>query len=338
MLPRRWKKRLVLGVLWILLIALTSVPLSSLHPNLAILAPVIPLVINPLLSKVADKILDSIFGKEEDKSPLDVDRLGKIIGKTEAEVKQELEEKVKQKETHVNHILSVYAKWAQSYLAYPRTYSYSPIELGLYINVLPNSEKYYKEAREDLECYPKTYGLLLEAERLVEEAKTQASLVVKEIEDEVGRIMEQHNLKETYKGGREARRWYHAHTVIPYLIVKPIAQGSKYHKPIIMLDLKGEKGVIRSPTEGADLAGDFYEEEGKNLIPVFESLLTQLAPTLSEKIVSLQGFLKNAEVSYTEFKRSLDEEVIKPLENKLPIPNGGKCQICLSFRGLNMSG
>jgi hypothetical protein len=53
---------------------------------------------------------------------------------------------------------------------------------------------------------------------------------------------------------------------------------------------------------------------------------------LSARISSLQDDFKKAGGAYDDFKSSLKEVAVKPLEDDSPIPNGGKCHFCLSLR------
>lgn len=232
---------------------------------------------------------------------------------------------------HHGHLLSVYRKWIKCFISYPGRYNYGSTYFRIQIGGLPDQEDYYKEARTDLECYPETHRLLLDAEKLVEEANNRGNLIAREMEQEVKQALEKHGLEEWNEGGREAGRWYYYHTVIPVLLVQPVVERSKYLKPSLVL----KDGVIRAPEMGYDLAGNLSSEEAEGpdrLIQVLHDLTTGVVPKMSNKVLGLQEDLKSAEKAYADFKDSLLREVIKPLETDFPIPSGGKCEICLSLR------
>ncbi len=274
-------------------------------------------------------------------SPTAPQRIGQPTAEQPQREEWSLTQKQKQREIHYQHLLGVYRKWASYHVAYPSRYNYGSLYFRIHIEGLPNQENYYKEARTDLECYPKTHSLLLNAEKLVEETNTRGDLIVREMEEGMRQFLGKHDLKEWNDGGREAGKWYYYHA-ITLLVVKPIAEGIGYRR--LKLVLQDRK--IRAPEEGYDLAGNFdLVEAGDNsvltparllqaeneLVQVFYDLTTELVPKLSKKILSLQEDLKGAERAYATFKDSVQNDVIKRLETNFPIPNGGRCEICLSL-------
>jgi hypothetical protein len=250
------------------------------------------------------------------------------MGKAEAERKHELDVKESQRAVHHQNLLKVYRKWAQYHISYPDGCNYGSTYFRLLVGGLPDKDDYYQEARTDLECYPKTRKILLEAEVLAQKADNKGDLVVRNMKQEVKQFMEKFNLKEWNEGGLEAGRWYYYHTIIPLLIVEPVDKGNEYHKPKI--ELVGD--VIRAPEEGRDLCGKFQQEDSVGIIQGLYGLTTELVPKLSHKIQDLQEDLKRAEQAYSAFKNNLLQDVIKPLETGFSIPTGGRCSICSSLR------
>lgn len=213
---------------------------------------------------------------------------------------------------HRKRLLKVYRGFLNSYLQSSERYAYGRIYFGTSIIGLPDNEDYYSEARVDLERYPAVHDLLLKALRLIAQANSTGDRITGEIEKKVNHVMEKYNLKDSYGGGLDAGRWYYRGTVIQRLIVRQLAEGSKYRKPKIVL----KDGLIQTPQQDFVLAGRFSSKtEAKNIIKAFWKLSAELVSKFSKEVNDLQHEFKVAETTYTSFKNNLKEHVIKPLDN-----------------------
>jgi hypothetical protein len=259
-----------------------------------------------------------------------------------AERKHELEVKQKKIERHRQDVLEVYNKWSSSYWAhFHESLIYGNVYLSkIYLSNSPEGEKYYKEAREDLQCWQSVYKLLIDAELLVQEANRRADELENLALQATEQLMEKEGLKEWFKGGADVGKGYYEPGIVEFLILKPVWEGSKYSKPNIAYQNDGIVIIENNQTVATLATRIKSPDEAEKLIQVFNDFSNKLnevrkdqnfCSNLCKNIAELQSDFTKAVEAYDNFAKELKEVVIKDLEN-FGFPNGGRCPICLRLR------
>lgn len=270
--------------------------------------------------------------------------VGGAIGKAQAERTHELDVRERQLVIHRTELLRVFTKWSESSYAHQQfgSYNFGSMSIEkLHWHGSPENEEYYREAREDLECWSQSFTLLTSSESLVNGVNGRAELLQKASTDAIKKLMQHLGVKDWFNGGAEMGKGYYLSNILSFLILRPIAEGKAY-KPRFEL----QKDTIAAlGTTGASIGGLVTgiksSKEADELIQVFTNFGDELNKMeenpsffseLCNEISTLQsGFLK-AEESYNPFLASLKETAIKDLKGGFPILDGGRCPICLRLR------
>ena len=244
---------------------------------------------------------------------------------------------------HSDDLLPVFQLWAQSRLDVPARFG------PLKITGTPESEECFREARDDLQCYP-AYTFLSAVERSLDGINKSAEQIRNNLQSKIERLTAKHRLRNFASIYSErAKGWTGMEEgLLGDDVKEEILSKGRWHcldvdQLITLIEADREPHfrfqdgyVILESSKGAEekkVAGRFSGTEGEIVVTDLQLLWANLSPEFLEEVKSVLSKRSHATKDYQEFIKRLQRDTIKLLRYHIPIPGGGRCSICREIRG-----